>query len=239
MDLETEQLIGGHPAADWRVLLIEDSVTFQVLVRSILEQQGFQINVAGEGRSGLDAVGAWQPDVVILDLGLPDLDGMSVCEEIRAVSDAFVIMLTGRDDDESRFSGLQVGADAYLTKPFDNRELILAIEVLLRRSKPNSGLSDLVTLGGLTIDRLARQVTVDEQLVHLTKIELTLLEALVSAAGQIVTREDLMACLWGPGWTGDDHVISVHIANLRKKIDSDGAGRIETIRGVGYRLLDL
>lgn len=239
MDLETEPLIGGHPAADWRVLLIEDAVTFQVLVRSVLEQRGFQVTVAGEGRSGLDNVRTWQPDVVLLDLGLPDLDGMRVCKEIRSISDAFVIMLTGRDDDESRFSGLQIGADAYVTKPFENRELILAIEVLLRRSRPNSGIPDHVRFGSLTIDPLARQVTVGEELVRVTKIELTLLEALISAAGQIVSRDDLMACLWGPGWTGDDHVISVHIANLRKKIDPQPVGRIETIRGVGYRLLDL
>jgi DNA-binding response OmpR family regulator len=220
--------IADHLSAEWRLLLIEDSPTYQVLVASLLEEQGFQLKVAGEGRVGLDEVRGWQPDLVLLDLGLPDIDGMSVCEEIRALSDAFIIMLTGRDDDDSRFSGLRVGADAYVTKPFDNRELLLAIEVLLRRSKPRQGLPDVVVIGALSIDRAARQVELDDRQIHLTTIELLLLERLASAHGDVVSRSDLMACLWGPNWVGDDHVISVHVANLRKNI--------ETMRGVGYRL---
>lgn len=236
MESDTQLLIAGHPAADWRVLLIEDSQTFQVLLRSLLDDRGFQVRVAADGLSGLEEVLKWQPDLVLLDLGLPDLDGMKVCEQIRADSDAFIIMLTGRDDDESRFSGLRVGADAYVTKPFDNESLLLSIEVLLRRSKPGGQSAGVVEIGGVAIDRPARQVSVDGRQVHMTKIELSLLQRLAAADGTIVSRSDLMSCLWGPHWTGDDHVISVHMANLRKKIDPNAVGRIETVRGVGYRL---
>lgn len=234
MDLDAETIIAGHPAADWRILVIEDSTTFQVLLRSVLESSGFQLRIAGEGRQGLTELVEWKPDLVLLDLGLPDLDGMEVCEQIRAMSDAFVIMLTGRVDDESRLSGLRIGADSYVPKPFDNRELLLNIEVLLRRSKPRGGLADVITFGALTIDRPEQQVSVDGELVHLTNIERQLLERL--ATGEIVSRADLMTCLWGPNWFGDDHVVSVHLANLRKKVDPEGLGRIETVRGVGYRL---
>lgn len=234
--VDSDLQVAGHPAAAWRLLLIEDSPTYQLLVATLLENHGFQVKVAAEGRLGLDDVRTWQPDLVLLDLGLPDLDGMTVCEEIRAFSDAFVIMLTGRDDDESRFSGLKVGADSYISKPFDNRELVLAIEVLLRRSKPRCGLPDIVVLGGLSIDRPAQQVSLDGDPIHLTKIELSFLERLASADGDIVGRADLMNVLWGPDWVGDDHVVSVHMANLRKKIDPESLGRIETVRGVGYRL---
>lgn len=238
MEIDTELVIAGHPAADWRVLVIEDSATFQALIVSMLERQGFQVSVAADGAAGIAAVSHWHPDLVLLDLGLPDIDGMDVCEEIRAISDAFVVVLTGRDDDETRFSGLAIGADSYISKPVEARELILRMEVLLRRSKPRGGLPDVVLLGGLVLDRPAGHVTVDDELVHLTKIEWQLLERLASGGGETVTREQLMACLWGPNWVGDDHVISVHVANLRKKIDPTGLGRISTVRGVGYRLLE-
>ncbi len=237
MEIDTELVIAGHPAADWRVLIIEDSPTFQVLLRSILDEQGFQVQVAENGSGGLQAVSGWHPDLVLLDLGLPDIDGMELCEQIRSESDAFVVMLTGRDDDETRFSGLAIGADSYIAKPVEARELLLGIEVLLRRSKPRGGLPDIVLLGGLCLDRPAGLVSVDGDQIHLTKIELQLLERLAAGSGETVTRAQLMTCLWGPNWVGDDHVISVHVANLRKKIDPDGSGRITTVRGVGYRLL--
>lgn len=236
MEIDTERLVAGHPAAAWRLLAIEDAPAFQIVLETLLGERGFQTRVAGDGSTGLDAVLEWHPDLVLLDLGLPDIDGFELCGKIRAASDAFVIMVTGRTDDASRFDGLETGADSYITKPFDSRELLLAIEVLLRRSTPQGGLPDVVVLGGLTLDRPAGRVLLDGEPVHLTNIELSLLERLARSDGDVVTRSDLVTCLWGPNWAGDDHAISVHMANLRKKIDPEGTGRIETVRGVGYRL---
>ncbi len=236
METNHELRIAGHPAAEWRILLIEDAPTLQIATRSLLEGEGFQVDVAGNGLDGLALASQWQPDLVLLDLGLPDIDGTAVCERIRATSETFIIMLTGRSDDESRLGGLEIGADAYLTKPFDKRELLLTIEILLRRASPQGGLPDLVELGPLSINRPARTVAVNGTDIHLTKIEFKLLERLVASHDQAVTRAELMTSLWGPDWVGDDHVISVHMANLRKKIDHDGTGLVETIRGIGYRL---
>ncbi len=237
MSTQTDSLLAGHPPGDWRILVIEDAPTMKLLVQAVLGNRGLEVQLAGDGRSGLELVDSWHPDLVVLDLGLPDLDGMEVCQRIRETSDAFVVMLTGRDDDASRVDGLRIGADTYITKPFDNEELLLAIEVLLRRSAPTGGLAERFDLGPLTVDRSLRQVMVHGETVHLTKIEFTVLEKLAAAGGAVVTREDLVTMLWGPHWVGDDHVISVHMANLRKKVDPEGTGLFETIRGVGYRVV--
>ncbi len=219
-----------------RLLVIEDSMPFQVLLRTVLEQASYSVEIASTGQVGLELVASWNPDLIVLDLGLPDMDGMDVCATIRDISDAFVVMLTGRSDDDSRFEGLTIGADAYVTKPFQPRELLVPIEVLLRRAEPKDVVPDSLDLGDLRIDRLARQVWVEGIETHLTKIEMAILHCLAIHAGEAVTRQDLITAVWGPHWVGDDHVISVHVANLRKKVDPGGAGRITTVRGIGYRL---
>lgn len=217
-------------------LIIEDSPEYRLMVSTILSNAGYEIAEAADGRTGLDLAVTFDPAVVILDLGLPDLDGLTVCEELRKFTDAYVMMLTGRDGEESRFEGLTVGADDYLTKPFAAKELLLRVEVLLRRPRTTSAPTPTVSeFGDIRIDRTARRVWVGDREVNLTKIELAMLDALTAQPGAALERRTLAMAIWGPHWVGEDHVINVHLANLRKKIDADTGGRIVTVRGVGYR----
>lgn len=229
----------GHldkAASRARVLVIEDSPEYRVMVSTVLSNAGYEVAEASDGRSGLDLAVTFDPAVILLDLGLPDLDGLTVCEELRRFTDAYIMMLTGRDGEDSRYDGLTVGADDYLTKPFAAKELVLRVEVLLRRprvgapSKPPD-----LEFGDIRVDRTARRVWVADREVNLTKIELAMLDALMAQPDVALERRTLAMAIWGPHWVGEDHVINVHLANLRKKIDADTGGRIVTVRGVGYR----
>ncbi len=224
-----------------RVLVVEDSPEFLQLIRAALEREsGFAIETCMDGRSAIDAARACDPDVVVLDLGLPGMDGVEVCRELRTFTDAYVLMLTARDEEIDRLVGLAVGADDYMTKPFSPRELVARLQVLMRR--PRGGIrteapagGDVVDLADLRLDPQAREVHVGGRPVDLTKIEFDLLAVLAGRPGMVFTRQMLVDTVWGHDWYGDDHMVSVHIANLRKKIDSDGSKHIITIRGVGYR----
>ncbi len=209
---------------------------FQAAVKLMLEQAGYSVSVASTGEEGLKLLKTLQPDLVVLDLGLPGIGGMEVCRQIREASDSNIVMLTGRKDDESRFAGLEIGADAYVTKPFEARELLMSIRVLLRRRVPNNERNNTTDLGHLRFDRTTRQVWVGETELRVTKIEMSILEVLVDNHRSVVTRTQLIEAVWGPSWVGDDHVVSVHIANLRKKISTDNNQLITTLRGIGYRL---
>ena len=183
------------------------------------------------------------PDVVVLDIGLPGADGVTVCRELRTFTDAYVIMLTARDDEVDRLVGLAVGADDYMTKPFSARELLARVHVVLRRPRvglgvspaPTSSRTDIVDIGDVRLDRLAHEVRLDGELIQLTKIEFDLLDTMVSRPGMVFSRRLLLETVWGDDWFGDDHLISVHMANLRKKLDRRGRKHITTVRGVGYR----
>ncbi len=209
---------------------------FQAAVKLMLEQAGYSVSVASTGEEGLKLLKTLQPDLVVLDLGLPGIGGMEVCRQIREAGDSNIVMLTGRKDDESRFAGLEIGADAYVTKPFEARELLMSIRVLLRRRVPNNERNNTTDLGHLRFDRTTRQVWVGETELRVTKIEMSILEVLVENHRSVVTRTQLIEAVWGPSWVGDDHVVSVHIANLRKKISTDNNQLITTLRGIGYRL---
>jgi len=231
-DANTTQL---RPASAYQILVVEDSEVFQTAVTLMLKEAGYIVSVASTGEKGLQRLEGMSPDLVILDLGLPGIGGMEVCERIRATSDSNIVMFTGRRDDESRFAGLEIGADAYVTKPFEPRELLIPIRVLLRRRVPNLERSNVVELGCVRFDRNSRQVWVEGAEVRVTKIEAAILDVLAVNGGQVVTRQQLIEAVWGPNWVGDDHIISVHIANLRKKVSTDQYRPITTLRGVGYR----
>ncbi len=216
-----------------RVLVVEDAPEFQILISSLLDKKGYDVLVVADGLTAMAELAAFDPAVIVLDLGLPDIDGLEVCHRVREQTDAYVLMLTGRTGTEHRVEGLTAGADDYLAKPFEPSELLIRIEVLLRR--PRTGVRSPSQLGDVTIDRKSHQVSIAGRPVALTKIELAMLEALVDEPGTARTRNELAVAVWGPHWVGDDHVINVHVANLRKKIDADAAGRIATVRGVGYR----
>ena len=227
----------SHPA---RILVVDDEVPILDLVRGYLERDGFEVDTAADGPAGLAAVRAGNPDVVVLDVMLPGLDGIEVCRQLRTFSDAYVLMLTARGEEIDRIMGLTVGADDYLVKPFSPRELVARVKALLRRPRVGASATGATraTPSGLDIDESRRTVRVDGTLVELTALEFDLLAVLARDPGVVVRRQAFLDRVWGPAFVADDHLVDVHVANLRRKLGDDPAQPrfIETIRGVGYRL---
>lgn len=228
-----------------KVLVVDDAPELLEFVCALLTKEGYQTIEAEDGASALAAAREHNPDVVVLDLTLPDLDGMEVCRQLREFTDAYVLMLTGRDDEIDKVMGLRSGADDYVTKPFSSREFAARVEVLMRRPRVSGATAadvppeDERTFGNLTIFPLAREVTVDNGNVALTRIEFEIIDALSERPRMVHSRAILRQRIWDEDWIGDDHVVDVHIANLRKKIDTTGApSLIRTVRGVGYRMED-
>jgi DNA-binding response OmpR family regulator len=223
-----------HPA---RILVVDDEVPILDLVRGYLERDGFEVDTAADGLAALAAVRAGNPDVVVLDVMLPGLDGIEVCRQLRAFSDAYVLMLTARGEEIDRIMGLTVGADDYLVKPFSPRELVARVKAMLRRPRGAAPVTG-ATPAGLEIDESRRTVRVDGTPVELTALEFDLLAVLARDPGVVVRRQAFLDRVWGPEFVADDHLVDVHVANLRRKLGDDSAQPrfIETIRGVGYRL---
>ncbi len=220
-----------------RVLVVDDEEPIRRLVRGYLEGEGFDTVEAADGPAALASARSTRPDVVILDVMLPGLDGIEVCRQLRTFSDAFVLMLTARGEEIDRIIGLTVGADDYLVKPFSPRELVARVKALLRRSRgAAAGASGVPP--GLEIDTARRAVRVDGRAAELTALEFDLLAVLARQPGTVVRRTDLLERVWGPGFAGDDHLVDVHIANLRRRLgdDAEQPRFVETVRGVGYRL---
>lgn len=226
-----------------RAMVVEDEEALASLVASYLERDGFEVTAVGDGAAAVDLARTVDPDVVVLDLGLPSLDGVEVCRRLRTFSDAYIVMLTARADEVDTLIGLSVGADDYMTKPFSPRELSARIQARMRR--PRSGFTgdravaeSARVFGALSIDVPGRDVTVDADHVHLTRTEFDILAALSSAPGTVFSRARLIDTVWGPEWVGDDHMVDVHIGHLRRKLGDDAAkGRyVRTVRGVGYRM---
>jgi len=202
----------GAVSARVRALVVDDEQALVRLVTTYLEREGFQVQAAGDGERAVQLARTFQPEVIVLDLMLPRLDGIEACRQIRTFSDAYVVMLTARAEEVDKLVGLGVGADDYLTKPFSPRELV--------------------------IDPAAREVRLGGRLVELTRLEFDLLEALSERPRVVLSRRQLLERVWDPGWVGDDHVVDVHIANLRRKLGDDPRAPrwILTVRGVGYRM---
>jgi DNA-binding response OmpR family regulator len=227
--------------ASVRVLVVEDSPEFRSVLVPLLKQEGFRVEEATDGESGVAIARSLEPTVVVLDLNLPKMDGVEVCRQIRTFSDAYVIMLTAKADEVDKLIGLSVGADDYMTKPFSPRELVARIRAMLRRPRVGAGDDDSAReFGELRIDPLSREVLRSGDKIDLTRIEFDLLDVLSSNPRMAFTRAKLLERVWGPDWFGDDHVVDVHVSNLRKKIGDDpNAPRyVRTVRGVGYRMGD-
>ena len=225
-----------------RVLVVDDEAPILDLVRGYLERDAFEVSTAADGPAGLAAVRATNPDVVILDVMLPGLDGIEVCRQLRTFSDAYVLMLTARGEEIDRIMGLTVGADDYLVKPFSPRELVARVKALLRRPRAGEDVAGAPATervpAGLEIDEARRTIRVDERMVELTTLEFDLLAVLARDPGVVVRRQALLDRVWGEDFIGDDHLVDVHVANLRRKLGDDPARPrfVETVRGVGYRL---
>ncbi len=220
-----------------RVLVVEDEQVLAGTVVNYLCRAGFDARAVHTGPDGLAVAHEWTPDVVVLDLGLPGLDGMEVCRRLRSFSTCYVVMLTARVEEDDTLEGLAAGADDYMTKPFSVRELVARVEAQLRRPRV-SGVAADRAFGALVIDPASRQVRVGQLLVELTATEFDLLDALSSEPGLAHSRRQLIDAVWGNHWGGDEHLVDVHIGNLRRKLGDSAADPlyVTTVRGYGYRM---
>jgi DNA-binding response OmpR family regulator len=221
-----------------QVLVVDDDETVASVVVSYLERAGHETRRVGDGQAALDAVASNPPDLMVLDLMLPEVDGLEVCRRVRKThADLPIIMLTALGEAEDRIAGLEVGADDYVTKPFSPRELVLRIDTVLRRSAMTPQPAAKLIAGSLTVEPAARRATRDGAELALTMRELDLLAFLMAHPGTAFNREQLMREVWG--WTfGDQSTVTVHVRRLREKIEDDPTNPklIQTVWGVGYRL---
>ncbi len=224
-----------------RVLVVDDERALAGVVASYLEREGFVVTQAHDGPTAVEIARREDPDVVVLDIMLPGFDGLEVCRRLRGFSDAYVVMLTARDEQVDKIVGLTVGADDYLVKPFSPRELVARVRAMLRRprvrsaAEPEPRVAPLV-LGSLMLDTEARSVTVDGRGVELTRTEFDLLATMMARPRMAFTRRQLVDAVWGGNWGGDEHLVDVHVGHLRRKL-GDGAESprfVRTVRGVGY-----
>jgi DNA-binding response OmpR family regulator len=224
------------------ILIIEDDANTAALITLYCEREGFRTFAAADGLSGLEKAGKEQPDLVILDLMLPEMDGWEVCRHLRQTSDIPIIMLTARGDEIDRVSGLSLGADDYVVKPFSPRELVERVKAVLRRTRrPIEAESHILSHTGLQLDLKKRRVSVGGKSVDLTPHEYRLLETLMTSPGRIYNRDELLDRLYPMGEAMViDRVVDVHIGKLRQKIEPDPPvpQYILTVRGVGYRFAD-
>ncbi|MBT9172839.1 MAG: Transcriptional regulatory protein SrrA [Syntrophomonadaceae bacterium] len=221
------------------VLVVDDEAHIRELVRLYLEKEGFKIAAAADGEEGLRKARTLSPQLIILDIMLPKLDGWDVCREVRKTARTPIIMLTAKGEEFDRILGLELGADDYLTKPFSPRELVARVKAVLRRAAPDKPAADggKIMLPGLLIDLPAREVRVAGQLVSLTPKEFDLILFLARHPGKVFTREQLLAAVWGYDYYGDLRTVDTHIKRLREKVEKDGtaACHVRTIWGVGYK----
>lgn len=219
------------------VLLVDDEPSIVQLSRMYLEREGFAVNSAGDGETAMQATARLKPALMVLDVMLPKVDGFEVCRRLRAENNPIlIIMLTARDEDVDKIIGLELGADDYLAKPFNPRELVARVKALLRRKerKPNSE-AMLIQVGDLAIDPAAREVRVVESPVALRTQEFDLLVVLAENRGRVLSREKLLELAWGFDYYGQTRTVDVHIGHLRRKLSASSL-RIETVPGVGYKL---
>ncbi len=228
------------PPGRIRALVVDDEASLVRVVAAYLEREGFEVLTAGDGVEALRLVREASPDVVVLDVMMPGLDGIEVCRRLRTFSDAYVIMLTARAEEVDVLVGLSVGADDYLTKPFSPRVLVARIRGLLRRPRGQAASADprAWRAGDLVVDPQTREVTVGGRGVALTRTEFDLLAALMERPRVVFTRGQLIEQVWGPGWFGDERLVDVHLGRVRRKLGDDSVPPryIQTVRGVGYRM---
>ena len=224
------------------VVVVDDEKPLVDLVTRYLQREGYVVHPAYDGLDALEVIQEIDPDVVVLDLMLPGVDGLEVARRIREQSDPYIVMLTARTEEVDRIVGLRVGADDYVTKPFSPNELVARIQAMLRRPRrrPPAAAATVRTFGDLTIDPAGRQATVAGEPIELTKLEFDLLDALSADPRVVFSKDRLLEHVWGSAAYRDDHVVAVHVANLRRKLgDTTEEPRyIRTVRGVGYRMTE-
>jgi DNA-binding response OmpR family regulator len=228
------------------VLVVEDTDEIRELVTTVLTKAGMDVRAVASGAACMEELRRQVPDVVVLDLGLPDADGTEVCRQIRAETQCYVLMLTARAEEVDLLIGLAVGADGYMAKPFSPRELVARVQAMLRFPRPVQSGAPATTpeesvrrLAELEVDEESREVRVDGTVVDLTRTEFDLLAALASRPGRVLQRETLLREVWQTDWEGNLRLVEAHMSNLRRKLVAAGlhSPEIRTVRGVGYRLV--
>jgi two-component system, OmpR family, alkaline phosphatase synthesis response regulator PhoP len=217
------------------ILVIDDEANILELIKLYLEGEGFRVQTAGSGEEALGKMGSIHPDLIILDIMMPGINGFEVCQHIRKSSNVPIIMLTARKEDTDKIVGLEIGADDYLTKPFNPRELVARVKAVIRRTRMGLQPSDVITLGKLQIQIPKQEVTVNGQPVRLRTKEFALLSVLAQNKDVVFSREKLLEKVWGFDYYGETRTVDVHVNHLREKITASGVN-IETVRGAGYKL---
>lgn len=222
-----------------KILVIDDEPSIVNLVTAYLKPEGYEVHTAMDGPAGLKAARAFKPDLIILDIMLPGMDGIELLSRLRRESEVYVILLTAKTEETDKVVGLSVGADDYVTKPFSPRELTARVKAALRRLQTGTGSgadTSVYSFRHLRLDAGARTVSVDETPVELTAIEFDLLKALVENRGRVLSREQLLEKVWGGEYFGEQRVVDVHLGHVRQKLGREDL--IVTVRGVGYRFED-
>ena len=222
-----------------RIVMIDDDESIRELASIYLRKEGFQVETAVDGPTGVTTVATQQPALVVLDLMLPGMSGYDVCRAIRRESNVPILMLTARDEDIDKILGLELGADDYLTKPFNPRELVARIKAILRRAEAAHGqpAGAVVRMGDVTVDKQRRTVNAGERELTMRTKEFDLLATLVENAGIVLTREQLLDRVWGYNFYGETRTVDVHVQHVRAKLAGTGL-QIVTVRGVGYKLVE-
>lgn len=221
------------------ILVVEDERSIRNVIRTYLESEGYNVACVDNGREALAAFRRIRPDLVILDLNLPGMDGMEVAARLHQESDVYILMLTARSEEADRVAGLRIGADDYLTKPFSPREMVARVEAIFRRRRSDFPAGRCYEFPHLLVDQDSHEVKSGDGLLDLTNTEFNVLLELVRHAGRVLTREQLIDRVWGVDFYGNDRVVDVYVGQVRRKIEQ-AAGRplIQTVRGVGYKFVD-
>jgi DNA-binding response OmpR family regulator len=225
-------------AANATIVVVDDDESIRELASIYLEKEGFRVECAPDGPTAIERTAATKPSLIILDLMLPGMSGYDVCRTIRQDNNVPILMLTARDEDVDKIVGLELGADDYVTKPFNPRELVARVKAILRRAEGGIGATpqNVVRAGSLTIDRQRREAHADKQELTLRTKEFDLLAMLAENAGIVLTREQLLDRVWGYNFYGETRTVDVHVQHVRAKIAGSGVS-IVTVRGVGYKLV--
>ena len=231
----------GAPERTQRVLVIDDEAQIQRALKSVLSARHYEVDLAETAERGLELTAEHTPDIIVLDLSLPDMSGLEACRRLREWYRGPILILSVRNADDDKIAALDLGADDYLTKPFSTGELLARLRALLRRTQGVDSSMTEIRTGDLCVDFAKRLVTVGGEPVHLTRIEFDILAQLARNAGRVVTSRMLLDTVWGPEYVGDTQTLRVHVSHLRRKIDSPGdvSRYILTEPGVGFRFVDL
>jgi two-component system alkaline phosphatase synthesis response regulator PhoP len=223
-----------------KILIVDDEPKIIEVLKLYLEKEGFQVATASNGKQAIERAASYKPDLVVLDLNLPDMDGLEVCRNIRKQSNVPIIMLTGRGEEIDKIVGLEMGADDYVTKPFSGREIVARVRAVLRRQGSESSSSETKTVGNMVIDSARYEVICGSVGLDLTTTEFKLLATLSQSLGRVLSRMQLLDAVQGIAYEGYERTIDTHVKNLRQKMESSQGTcgcHIETVRGVGYKLV--